>query len=180
MPRPADRAEGVTADIRAKKETVTTAQLRARCDAFSEVVDREADRPIFKRLGVLGDWQHEYKTKAPAFEADIVRTFAAFVENGLTYRAKKPVYWSIPFETALAEAEIEYKDHTSVAIWVKFLIPTEEAAKFGLPTDKPLYIVIWTTTPWTIPANLAIALHPTVDYVVADVGAERLIVASNT
>jgi len=166
----------VTSELRAKNETVTTAQLRALCDAFSEswIAKQTAQ---FKRLGVLGDWPHEYKTKAPAFEADILRTFAAFVETGLTYRAKKPVYWSIPFETALAEAEIEYKDHTSIAIWVKFLVPTDVAAKFGLPTDKPLFIVIWTTTPWTIPANLAIALHPTVDYVVADFGAERLIVA---
>jgi isoleucyl-tRNA synthetase len=166
----------VTAELREKNETVTTAQLRAKCDAFAEYwIGRQ--RTQFQRLGVLADWKNEYKTKAPAFEADILRTFSAFVENGLTYRAKKPVYWSIPFETALAEAEIEYKDHTSIAIWVKFLVPTDEAAKFGLPTDKPLYIVIWTTTPWTIPANMAIALHPTVDYVVADVGAERLIVA---
>src|SRR5690606_18590847 len=113
----------------------------------------------------------------PAYEADIIRTFASFVAQDLVYRSKKPVYWSIPFETALAEAEIEYKDHVSPAIWVKFSVPTEEAQKFGLPTDKPLSVVIWTTTPWTIPANLAIALHPQVDYVVADLGAERIIVA---
>jgi isoleucyl-tRNA synthetase len=127
---------------------------------------------------VLADWKHEYKTKAPAFEADIVRTFAAFVEKGLVYRSKKPVYWSIPFETALAEAEIEYKDHVSPSIWVKFAVPVDEAKKFGLPTDKPLFIVIWTTTPWTLPANLAIALHPEVDYVVADLGAQRIVVAA--
>jgi isoleucyl-tRNA synthetase len=166
----------VSREIRENKETLTTAELRARCDAFSETwIATQTTQ--FKRLGVLADWAHEYKTKAPAFEADIVRTFAAFVEKGLVYRSKKPVYWSIPFETALAEAEIEYKDHTSIAIWVKFSVPAEEAAKFGLPTDKPLSIVIWTTTPWTIPANLAIALHPDIDYVVADIGAERIIVA---
>ena len=166
----------VSREIREKKETVTTTELRARCDAFSESwIARQTAQ--FKRLGILADWANEYKTKAPAFEAEIIRTFAAFVEKGLVYRSKKPVYWSIPFETALAEAEIEYKDHTSIAIWVKFRVPVEEATKYGLPTDKPLYLVIWTTTPWTIPANLAIALHPEVDYVVADVGAERLIVA---
>ncbi|MDB6093785.1 MAG: isoleucyl-tRNA synthetase [Verrucomicrobia bacterium] len=166
----------VSRDIQEKKETVSTAELRARCDVFSESwIAKQTVQ--FKRLGVLADWNNEYKTKAPAFEADIVRTFAAFVENGLTYRAKKPVYWSIPFETALAEAEIEYKDHTSVAIWVKFAVPADEAAKFNLPADKPLFVVIWTTTPWTIPANLAIALHPNVDYVVADLGPERIIVA---
>ncbi|MSU72121.1 MAG: isoleucine--tRNA ligase [Opitutus sp.] len=166
----------VSREVRDEKLTLTTAQLRARCDAFSEswIAKQTAQ---FKRIGVLADWKNEYKTKAPAFEADIVRTFAEFVEKGLVYRSKKPVYWSIPFETALAEAEIEYKNHTSIAIWVKFAVPAAEAQKFGLPADKPLFVVIWTTTPWTIPANLAIAVHPEIDYVVADLGAERIIIA---
>ena len=167
----------VSQEIQEKKLTLTTAELRAKCDEFSEswIAKQTAQ---FKRIGVLADWKNEYKTKAPAFEADILRTFSSFVEQGLVYRSKKPVYWSIPFETALAEAEIEYKEHTSIAIWVKFLVPVEEAKKFGLPTDKPLYLVIWTTTPWTIPANLAIALHPEVDYVVADLETERIMVAA--
>ncbi len=166
----------VARELRDQMKTASTAELRKKCDEFSEswIAKQKAQ---FQRIGVLGDWAGEYKTKAPAYEADILRTFAAFVEKGLIYRSKKPVYWSIPFETALAEAEIEYKDHVSPSIWVKFLVPAEEARKFGLPTDKPLYIVIWTTTPWTIPANLAIALHPEIDYVVADLGAERIIVA---
>jgi isoleucyl-tRNA synthetase len=166
----------VSQEIREKNLTLTTAELRAKCDAFSEGwIAKQTTQ--FKRIGVLADWANEYKTKAPAFEADILRTFAAFVEQGLVYRSKKPVYWSIPFETALAEAEIEYKDHTSVAIWVKFAVPADEAGRFGLPADKPLSIVIWTTTPWTIPANLAIALHPDVEYAIADLGSERIIVA---
>jgi isoleucyl-tRNA synthetase len=162
--------------LQAENKTVSTAELRSRCDAFSEAWIATQTKQ-FQRLGVLADWAHEYKTKAPAFEADILRTFAAFVEKGLVYRSKKPVYWSIPFETALAEAEIEYKDHVSTAIWVKFPVPSEEAAKFNLPTDKPLSIVIWTTTPWTIPANLAIAVNPDVEYIAADLGAERIVVA---
>ncbi|MDR0901888.1 MAG: isoleucine--tRNA ligase, partial [Opitutaceae bacterium] len=175
----------VTQRLRAENKQVSTAEMRALCDAFSEEWIATQKRQ-FKRLGVLADWPREYKTKAPAFEADIVRTFAAFVEKGLVYRSKKPVYWSIPFETALAEAEIEYKDHVSPSIWVKFAVPAAEAEKFGLlatgnasdaATAKPLFVVIWTTTPWTIPANLAIAVHPEVDYVVADLGAERVIVA---
>ncbi len=166
----------VTRELQAKNQVVSTAEMRARCDAFSESWIAIQTRQ-FKRLGVLADWAHEYKTKAPAFEADIVRTFASFVEKGLVYRSKKPVYWSIPFETALAEAEIEYKEHLSPAIWVRFPVPDDEAAKYTLPTGKPLSIVIWTTTPWTLPANLAIALHPDVDYVVADLGAERIVVA---
>jgi isoleucyl-tRNA synthetase len=166
----------VSRELKEAGKTVSTAELRAACASFSEVwIGKQTAQ--FKRLGVLADWKNEYKTKAPAFEADIVRTFAAFVEKGLVYRSKKPVYWSIPFETALAEAEIEYKDHTSPSIWVKFAVPAGEAAKFNLPADKPLFVVIWTTTPWTIPANLAIALHPEVDYVVADLGADRIVVA---
>ncbi len=166
----------VSRELQEKKQTVTIAELRARCDAFAEswIVKQTAQ---FKRLGVLADWEHEYKTKAPAYEADILRTFAAFVAQGIVYRSKKPVYWSIPFETALAEAEIEYKDHVSPSIWVKFSVPVDEAKKFNLPADKPLSVVIWTTTPWTIPANLAIAVHPEIDYVVADLGAERIVVA---
>jgi isoleucyl-tRNA synthetase len=166
----------VSREIQEQKLHLTTAELRAKCDAFSESwITKQTGQ--FKRLGVLADWAHQYKTQDPQFEADIIRTFAAFVEKGLVYRSKKPVYWSIPFETALAEAEIEYKDHTSIAIWVKFAVPADEAKKFNLPADKPLSIVIWTTTPWTIPANLAIALHPEIDYVVADLGAERIIVS---
>lgn len=166
----------VVAEIRDQKLDLSTAQIRERCDAFSEKWIG-IQRSQFQRVGVLADWANEYKTKAPAFEGDILRTFAAFVEQGLVYRSKKPVYWSIPFETALAEAEIEYKPHVSPAIWVKFNVPAAEAEKFGLPVDKPLSVVIWTTTPWTIPANLAIALHPQVDYVVADLGGERIVVA---
>ncbi len=167
----------VMRELQGEGKQVSTAELRSRCDAFSESWIAKQTKQ-FKRLGVLADWSSEYKTKAPAYEADILRTFAAFVEQGLVYRSKKPVYWSIPFETALAEAEIEYKEHVSTAIWVKFSVPASEAAKFSLPGDKPLSIVIWTTTPWTIPANLAVALHPEVDYVVADLGAERIIVAA--
>jgi isoleucyl-tRNA synthetase len=166
----------VSREIQEKKLQLTTAELRAKCDAFSETwIGRQTAQ--FKRLGVLGAWSDSYKTKDPQFEGEIVRTFAAFIERDLVYRSKKPVYWSIPFETALAEAEIEYKDHVSPSIWVKFAVPADEAKKFDLPADKPLFVVIWTTTPWTIPANLAIAVHPEVEYVVADLGAERIIVA---
>ncbi|MGA3008143.1 MAG: isoleucine--tRNA ligase, partial [Opitutaceae bacterium] len=167
----------VARDLQEKKTSATTSELRAKCGEFSDGWIAK-QRAQFKRLGVLADWRNEYQTKAPAFEADIMRTFAAFIEKDLVYRAKKPVYWSIPFETALAEAEIEYKEHTSPSIWVKFPVPADEAKKFGLPADKPLSVVIWTTTPWTIPANLAIAVHPKVDYVVADLGPECIVVAS--
>jgi len=166
----------VSKDLREKKKTLTAAELRAECAAFSSrYMDKQ--RAQFQRLGVLADWAHEYKTMNPAYEAAELRAFAQFVERGLVYRSKKPVYWSIPCETALAEAEIEYKDHVSPSIYVKFLVPESEAKKFGLPTDKPLSIVIWTTTPWTLPANLAIAVHPNINYRLLQTASENLLVA---
>ncbi len=166
----------VTRSLQEKNLQVSTGELRRLCDEFSEEwIGKQ--RAQFQRLGVLGDWKNEYKTKAPAYEADILRTFASFIDKGLVYRSKKPVYWSIPFETALAEAEIEYKNHVSPSVWVRFPVPPAEAVKFGLPPDKPLSVVIWTTTPWTLPANLAIAVHPDIEYAVAEVGSERILAA---
>ena len=151
---------------------VSPLELRQYCSDFSEGWIAK-QKTQFKRLGVLADWKHEYRTKAPAFEADILRTFAAFVEQGLVYRAKKPVYWSIPFRTALAEAEIEYADLTSPSIWVRFPVPAAELSKLGLDTTCAVSVVIWTTTPWTLPANLAIAVHPDVQYVLAELHGTR-------
>jgi isoleucyl-tRNA synthetase len=167
----------VTRELRDANRQASTSELRGLCDAFSETwIARQREQ--FKRLGVVADWASEYKTKAPAFEADILRILASFVDKGLVYRSKKPVYWSIPFETALAEAEVEYKEHSSPSVWVRFAVPAAEAERLGLPADKPLSIVIWTTTPWTLPGNLAIALNPNIEYAVADTGAERIIVAA--
>jgi isoleucyl-tRNA synthetase len=167
----------VTRELRDAKKQASTSELRRLCDAFSESwIAKQKEQ--FKRLGVVADWACEYKTKAPAFEADILRVLASFVDKGLVYRSKKPVYWSIPFETALAEAEVEYKEHSSPSVWVRFRVPAAEAERFGLPADKPLSVVIWTTTPWTLPGNLAIALNPNIEYAVADTGAERIIVAA--
>jgi len=166
----------VAKELREAKKELSPAELRGECAAFSARFI-EKQRGQFQRLGVLADWAHEYKTMNPSFEAAELRAFAQFVERGLVYRSKKPVYWSIPFETALAEAEIEYKDHVSPSIYVKFPVPHDEAKKFGLPTDKPLFVVIWTTTPWTLPANLAIAVHPNVTYRVVQAGGEYLLMA---
>jgi len=164
----------VSKDLQAAGSELSASELRARCDAFSEHwID--VQRSQFKRLGVLADWGNEYKTKSPDFEAEILRTLASFAEQGLVYRSKKPVYWSIPCATALAEAEIEYKDHTSPSIWVAFDIP----GKAELGIDKPLCAVIWTTTPWTLPANLAVAVHPRVTYAFVDTGERVHIVAKD-
>ncbi len=166
----------VAKELREQKRELSAAELRAECAAFSARFI-EKQRGQFQRLGVLADWAQEYKTMEPGYEAAEMRAFAQFVERGLVYRSKKPVYWSIPFETALAEAEIEYKDHVSPSIYVKFPVPEAEAKKFGLPADKPLSIVIWTTTPWTLPANLAIAVHPNVMYRVLQTATDNLLVA---
>ncbi|MBT3481744.1 MAG: isoleucine--tRNA ligase, partial [Opitutales bacterium] len=163
----------VSKELKSEGKDLSTAELRDRCDAFSEHwID--VQRSQFKRLGVLGDWDREYKTKLPGYEAEILRTLASFVDSELVYRSKKPVYWSIPYETALAEAEIEYKDHSSPSIWVAFDIP--DKAKFEI--EKPLSAVIWTTTPWTIPANLAVAVHPRLDYAFVESG-ERVFIVAN-
>ena len=132
-----------------------------------EVRQRSADfarkfigiqREQFKRLGVFGDWEHPYLTMNPGYEAEILRAFALFVEQGLVYKSLKPVFWSTGAQTALAEAEVEYQDRTDTAAWVRFPIVT------GALKGKAS-ILIWTTTPWTLPANLAIALHPKEQYV---------------
>ncbi len=162
----------VSKEIRAAKKDLNAAELREECANFSEKyigIQREQ----FKRLGVLADWEREYKTKNPGYEAEILRAFAGFIDKGLVYRSKKPVYWSIPCATALAEAEIEYQDHVSPSIWVKFQV--KDAAAHGLPENT--FFVIWTTTPWTLPANLAVAVHPELQYTEVKHGDETYIVA---
>ncbi len=134
-------------------------------------------REQFMRLGVMGDWGNPYLTLDPLYEAEVVRCFGRFVKSNLVYRSHKPVLWSTGAQTALAEAEVEYQEKISPAIYVKFGIPLEEAARVGLPVDQPLSIVIWTTTPWTLPANLALAVHNDFEYEIFSTGKERLITA---
>ena len=123
----------------------------------------DVQRGQFKRLGVFGTWADPYLTLAPGYEAEIIRAFAKFVEKGLVYQSKKPVYWSTGAQTALAEAEVEYADRTDPAIYVKFPLVTGELA-------GKANMVIWTTTPWTLPANVAIAVSPKQEYVLVTLG----------
>ena len=140
------------------------ATIRKACDAYArKYIDLQ--RTQFKRLGVLGDWENPYLTLNKEYEADELRLFADIVEKGFVYRGKKPVYWSIPCRTALAEAEVEYKDHVSQSVFVKFPVIGREKT----------YVVIWTTTPWTLPANLAVAYNKEFQYVAATVGDEHYI-----
>jgi isoleucyl-tRNA synthetase len=138
------------------------AEIRRRCTEFAEKFI-DIQRGSFRRLGVFGDWSNPYLTMAPAYEAEILRVFAKLVENGSVYQSKKPVQWSYGAHTALAEAEVEYKEKESPAIFVKFPLSQEAASQIGAAGAS---MVIWTTTPWTLPANLGIALHPEFTYVV--------------
>ncbi len=150
------------------------AEIRRRAEAFArKYIDIQ--RSQFKRLGVFGSWEDPYLTLEPSYEGDILRAFAGFVEKGLVYQSKKPVYWSTGAQTALAEAEVEYAQRTDPAVYVKFAVTDGKGALAGAS------FVIWTTTPWTLPANLAIAVHPDQNYVVQEFRrgeqCERLIIA---
>jgi len=157
----------VTQDMRKAGDTNTdAATIRKACDAYArKYIDLQ--RIQFKRLGILGDWDHPYLTLNKEYEADELRLFADIVEKGFVYRGKKPVYWSIPARTALAEAEVEYHDHVSQSVFVKFPVLGREKT----------FIVIWTTTPWTLPANLAVAYNSTFNYQLVHVGDEKYIVS---
>src|SRR5213596_3513126 len=151
---------GLPIEYKVVKESRELAPLevRKRCEVFAhKFIDIQREQ--FKRLGVFGDWEHPYLTMNPAYEAEILRTFAVFVEKGLVYESLKPVFWSTGAQTALAEAEVEYQERDDTAVFVKFpIISGELAGKAS--------IAIWTTTPWTLPANLAIAVDPKETYVV--------------
>jgi isoleucyl-tRNA synthetase len=143
------------------------ATIRTACEAYAKkYVDIQ--RTQFKRLGILGEWDDPYLTLKKEYEADELRLFADIVDQGFVYRGKKPVYWCIPCRTALAEAEVEYHDHVSQSVFVKFPI-------VGHPGTS---LVIWTTTPWTLPANLAVAYNSTFSYSLVHVGSEQLIVSA--
>jgi len=156
---------GLPIEFKVVKETagLEPAEIRRRCAEFAnKFIDIQ--RNSFRRLGVFGDWENPYLTMAPGYEADILRVFAKLVENGSVYQSKKPVQWSYGAQTALAEAEVEYKDKESPAVFVKFELP--KGATGSLPVVSDASIPIWTTTPWTLPANLGLAVHPELTYVV--------------
>jgi isoleucyl-tRNA synthetase len=158
----------VTQEMRKAGDTASDpATIRTACDAYArKYIDLQ--RQQFRRLGVLGDWENPYLTLNKEYEAEELRLFADIVDKGFVYRGKKPVYWSIPCRTALAEAEVEYKDHVSQSIYVKFPV-------IGHPG---VFIVIWTTTPWTLPANLAVAYNSTFNYALVRVGDEMFIISN--
>jgi isoleucyl-tRNA synthetase len=173
----------VMKELGEKKKDLDATAIRRLCrDYADKYVNIQRDE--FKRLGVFGEWQHPYLTMTPSYEATIIREFGKFVERGGVYKGLKPVLWCTQDQTALAEAEVEYDDHTSPSIYVRFPVissPAVLAKTFpgvSLPEGiKLVSVVIWTTTPWTLPANQAVCLHPEIDYAFVQVGDEVLIVA---
>jgi len=151
-----------------KIRQMDVAEIRRRCHEYAEKYAAIQSRQ-FQRLGILGDWQNPYMTMSPRYEASTLTVFAHFVEAGLVYKKLKPVPWSISNQTALADAELEYRDVEDPSIYIEFPAadPRQVAAVFGASGEGvPLVcFLVWTTTPWTIPANLAIAVHPEVKYV---------------
>ena len=158
----------VDRNLGSKKRDMSPVAFRRECRAYAEkFVDIQ--RQEFERLGVMGEWSDPYLTMAPGYQATIVRQLADFVEKGLVYKAKKSVHWCISDRTALAEAEIEYDEkHTSPSIDVKLALSDADletlASTHGALHGRRVFAVIWTTTPWTLPANLAVAFHPEADY----------------
>jgi isoleucyl-tRNA synthetase len=166
----------VEKSLGSKKGDLSIVEIRKRCrDYATKFVGIQ--REEFKRLGVFGEWEDPYLTMNFAYQATIVREFGKFLLNGSVYKGKKPVHWCPTCKTALAEAEVKYEDHRSPSIYVKFKMVSDIGKDFPTLKGKPLHVIIWTTTPWTIPANLAIALHPDFTYVAVDIGGEVYILA---
>ena len=157
---------GLPIEYKVVKESreLSPLEVRKKCEAFArKFIDIQREQ--FKRLGVFGDWEHPYLTMDPKYEAEILRAFAVFVEEGLVYEAQKPVFWSTGAQTALAEAEVEYQERDDTAVYVKFPIVGGASSPNALANAS---IAIWTTTPWTLPANLAIAVDAKENYVVQE------------
>lgn len=159
------------------KKDLPVATFRRLCREHASTAMNNQTRD-FERLGVLGEWQNPYLTMSPEYESSTARLFGKFLERGYIYKGLRPVYWCIHDQTALAEAEVEYRDHTSASVYVKFPLETDPAEIDPALAGKTVFVVIWTTTPWTLPANLGITVHPDFDYSAVETNGEVYIVAS--
>ena len=166
----------VDLELGAKKQTISTLGKRSACRKYAEKWIK-TQREQFKRLGVIGDWDTPYLTMNFPYEAAIAREFNKFLLSGAVVRSKKPVYWCATCGTALAEAEVDYADHTSPSIYVKFKVVDDLGAVVPELAGKQVSVLIWTTTPWTLPANLAVAFHPDFEYAAVAVQGEIWILA---
>ncbi|HIX39879.1 MAG TPA: isoleucine--tRNA ligase, partial [Candidatus Desulfovibrio intestinigallinarum] len=167
----------VEQELKEKKKTLPAHVVRKCCrDYAGKWIDIQ--RKEFRRLGVLGDWENPYRSMTPAYEAITARELARFVEKGNVVRAKKPIYWCCSCHTALAEAEVEYADHTSPSIFVRFPLPDQKLKEIFPQADTGRsYVIIWTTTPWTLPDNMAVCLHPEFMYALVEADDAQYVLA---
>ena len=161
--------------VKAKKENIGKLEIRKRCKEFA-LANLEGQQNNFKRLGILGDWDRPYLTLNKHYEATEMRVFKDFVKKDLIHKGFKPIYWCAHCETALAEAEVEYADHKAHSIFVKFPLQSDISEIVPEVKGEQVNFVIWTTTPWTLPANLAIALNPAFDYLFLDTPHGKIVI----
>src|SRR5882672_378972 len=159
-----------------KKLEMAPSDVRQKCREYAQKY-LDIQREQFKRLGILGRWDAPYSTMTAQYESVIVRSLFDFMENGAVYKGLRPVYWCIHDKTALAEAEIEYSNHTSPSVWVKYRLISDPAKIDPALAGKKVSTIIWTTTPWTLPASMAVAFHPDLEYVALEHNGELYIVA---
>jgi isoleucyl-tRNA synthetase len=165
-------------ELGSRKARMSVSQIRAECRKYAlKWVDIQRDD--FRRLGVLGRWEQPYLTLTADYEAAIARNFVEFLDRGYVYKGLKPVNWCLHCRTALAEAEVEYENHSSPSIWVRFALRSDPTALDPALASRRVFGLIWTTTPWTIPANLAIAFHPKFEYLAVEAGGDVYILAAD-
>src|SRR5256714_784544 len=161
----------------AKKANMPAVSIRRACrEHASEALKRQTRD--FQRLGILGEWENPYLTMSNTYEAETARLFGRFIERGYVYKGARPVYWCIHDQTALAEAEVEYQQHRSPSVYVKFPLASDPAQIDPALAGRKVFFLAWTTTPWTLPANLGIAVNPDFEYAAIENGDEVYIVAS--
>jgi isoleucyl-tRNA synthetase len=167
----------VDKELGGKKSQMRPTDVRAECRKYAQKY-LDLQRTQFKRIGVFGRFDRPYATMNPQYESVVLSTFFSFYENGFVYKGLRAVYWCMHDETALAEAEVEYENHTSTTMWVKYALLDDPAAIDAALAGKKVSTIIWTTTPWTLPASMAVAFHPDEEYVALEAGGEVYIVAS--
>ncbi len=167
----------VDKELGGKKLQMRPTDVRAECRKYAQKF-LDLQRQQFKRIGVFGRFDRPYATMNPQYESVVLSTFFSFYENGFVYKGLRAVYWCMHDETALAEAEVEYENHTSPTVWVKYALLDDPAKIDAALAGKKVSTIIWTTTPWTLPASMAVAFHPDEEYVASESGGEVYVVAS--
>ena len=167
----------VDKELGGKKLQMRPTDVRAECRKYAQKF-LDLQRQQFKRIGVFGRFDRPYATMNPQYESVVLSTFFSFYENGFVYKGLRAVYWCMHDETALAEAEVEYENHTSPTVWVKYALLDDPAKIDAALAGKKVSTIIWTTTPWTLPASMAVAFHPDEEYVALESGGEVYVVAS--